>query len=151
MIYRNFLNVLEFRVGDVRNYADVCASIKNADIVVNAAALKQVPTCEYFPGQAVLTNCIGASNIVRAIEENAYPVQTVVGVSTDKACKPVNVMGMTKAIQERLFIRANIDAPETRFVCVRYGKQGDFVNYVDGANIGGFIKVADAMLDQGVV
>jgi UDP-glucose 4-epimerase len=121
VIYRNFINVLEFRIGDVRNYADVCSAIKNADIVVNAAALKQVPSCEYFPTQAVLTNCIGAANIVRAIEENGYPVDTVVAISTDKACKPVNVMGMTKSIQERIFTAANILNPKTRFICVRYG------------------------------
>ncbi len=120
-IYRNFINTLEFRIGDVRNYADVCSAIKSADIVVNAAALKQVPACEYFPGQAILTNCIGAMNIVQAIQENDYPVQTVIGVSTDKACKPVNVMGMTKAIQERIFTAANILNRKTSFICVRYG------------------------------
>jgi len=121
VIYRNFMNVLEFRIGDVRNYHDICSAIKEADIVVNAAALKQVPACEYFPAQAVLTNCTGAVNIVRAIEENDYPVETVVGISTDKACKPVNVMGMTKSIQERIFTSANILNPNTRFICVRYG------------------------------
>ncbi len=121
VIYRNFMNVLEFRIGDVRNYADMCSAVKQADIVVNVAALKQVPACEYFPTQAVLTNCIGATNLVRAIEENGYPVETVVGISTDKACKPVNVMGMTKSIQERIFISANILNPGTRFICVRYG------------------------------
>ncbi len=121
VIYRNFNNVLVFRIGDVRSYSDVCAAIKKVDIVVNAAALKQVPTCEYFPVQAVLTNCMGAANIVRAIEENGYPVETVVGVSTDKACKPVNVMGMTKSVQERIFTAANISMPQTRFICVRYG------------------------------
>jgi len=71
VIYRNFMSVLEFRIGDVRNYSDVCSALKDADIVINAAALKQVPACEYFPHQAVLTNCIGASNIVRAIRENS--------------------------------------------------------------------------------
>lgn len=121
VIYDNFRNVLEFRIGDVRSYDDVCSAVKHADIVVNAAALKQVPTCEYFPIQALQTNCFGAYNIVRAIEENAYPVATVVGISTDKACKPVNVMGMTKAVQERIFAAANILNPKTRFICVRYG------------------------------
>jgi UDP-glucose 4-epimerase len=121
VIFNNFMNVLEFRIGDVRSYEDVCSAVKPADIVINAAALKQVPTCEYFPLQAVLTNCLGASNIVRAIEEQGYPVGTVVGISTDKACKPVNVMGMTKAVQERVFVAANILNPRTRFVCVRYG------------------------------
>lgn len=121
VIYRNFMNVLEFRIGDVRNYADVCSAVKDADIVINAAALKQVPACEYFPVQAVLTNCLGAANIVRAIEENGYPVDTVVAISTDKACKPINVMGMTKSLQERIITTANILNPKTRFICVRYG------------------------------
>jgi len=121
VIFRNFMSVLEFRIGDVRNYAEVCSAVKDADIVINAAALKQVPTCEYFPAQAILTNCLGAQNIVRAIEENSYPVGTVIGISTDKACKPVNVMGMTKSLQERIFIAANVLNRRTRFVCVRYG------------------------------
>ena len=121
IIYRNFMNVLEFRIGDVRSYPDVCAAVKDADIVVNAAAMKQVPTCEYFPMQAVLTNCFGPSNIMRAIQENSYPVDTVIAISTDKACKPINVMGMTKSIQERIVIAANILVPKTRFICVRYG------------------------------
>lgn len=121
IIYRNFMSVLEFRIGDVRNFDDVCAAVRNADIVVNAAALKQVPTCEYFPTQALLTNCMGPTNIIRAIQENGYPVETVVAISTDKACKPVNVMGMTKSIQERIFTSANILNPQTRFICVRYG------------------------------
>lgn len=121
VVYRNFMNLLEFRIGDIRNYADVCSAIKSADVVINAAALKQVPACEYFPVQAVMTNCMGAANIVRAIEENGYPVNTVVAISTDKACKPINVMGMTKALQERIIITANILNPKTRFICVRYG------------------------------
>ena len=121
VIYRNSQSVLEFRIGDVRNYADACSAIRGVDIVINAAALKQVPTCEYFPQQAVSTNCDGAYNIVRALREHDYPVETVLGVSTDKACEPVNVMGMTKAIQERIFLSANLLVPRTRFICVRYG------------------------------
>jgi FlaA1/EpsC-like NDP-sugar epimerase len=121
VIYENFRHVLEFRIGDVRDYADVCRSLRDADIVVNAAALKQVPTCEYFPEQAVLTNCMGAANISRVVLEHDYQVETVVGISTDKACKPVNVMGMTKAIQERILIASNLLASGTRFVGVRYG------------------------------
>jgi UDP-glucose 4-epimerase len=121
VIFNNFRNVLEFRIGDVRDYADVCSALKEADIVVNAAALKQVPTCEYFPMQAIATNCLGAANIVRAIHENGYPVQRVVAISTDKACKPVNVMGMSKSLQERIFISANVLNRTTCFICVRYG------------------------------
>ncbi len=121
IIYRNFEQLLEFRIGDVRDFHSVSSVCRNADVVFNAAALKQVPSCEYFPYEAVRTNIGGPENIVRAIREHHLPVETVVGVSTDKACKPVNVMGMTKAIQERVFIRANLDCPETRFICVRYG------------------------------
>lgn len=121
IIFNNFKNLLTFVIGDVRDYSDVCSILRQADIVINAAALKQVPTCEYFPEQAMLTNCMGAYNITRAIREHGYPVETVVGVSTDKAAKPVNAMGMTKAIQERIFIAANILSEKTKFVCVRYG------------------------------
>ncbi|MCC6532426.1 MAG: polysaccharide biosynthesis protein [Burkholderiales bacterium] len=121
VIYRNFMQTLEFRIGDVRDYRALCSAVRHADIVVNAAALKQVPSCEYFPSEALFTNCIGAQNLVRAIDENAFPVETVVAVSTDKACKPINVMGMTKALQERIFVAANILSRNTRFVGVRYG------------------------------
>lgn len=121
IIYNNFVNLLEFRIGDVRNYADVYSALKGVDVVVNAAALKQVPSCEYFPHQALMTNCIGPYNIVRAILEGNLPVETAVSISTDKACKPVNVMGMTKALQERIFTSAGIDNKNTRFICVRYG------------------------------
>ncbi len=121
VIYNNFQRILEFRIGDVRDYHAVCSLLRGVDVVVNAAALKQVPSCEYFPYEAVQTNIAGPENLIRAIRENELPVQTVVGVSTDKACKPVNVMGMTKAIQERVFISANLTLHDTRFVCVRYG------------------------------
>lgn len=121
VIYNNFDQLVEFRIGDVRDYHSVAAAVKDADVVFNAAALKQVPSCEYFPYEAVKTNIGGPENIVRVIREHGVPVETVVGISTDKACKPVNVMGMTKAIQERVFLSANVASPRTRFICVRYG------------------------------
>ena len=121
IIYRNSERVLNFVLGDVRDYHSIAAALSEADIVFNAAALKQVPACEYFPWEATKTNIVGAENIVRAIKQQRLPVETVVGISTDKACKPVNVMGMTKAIQERIFISANLSCPDTRFVCARYG------------------------------
>jgi FlaA1/EpsC-like NDP-sugar epimerase len=121
IVYRNFSELLTFVIGDVRDYHSVASVLRTADVVVNAAALKQVPTCEYFPYEAVQTNITGPENIIRAIRENGLAIETVVGVSTDKACKPVNVMGMTKAIQERVFTSANLTCPDTRFVCVRYG------------------------------
>ena len=121
VIYTNSQQLLNFRIGDVRDYAAIRAAIEHTDIVINAAALKQVPSCEYFPVEAVQTNVMGAANLVRAIRESGARVETVVGISTDKACKPVNVMGMTKALMERIFAEANLECPSTRFVCVRYG------------------------------
>ncbi|MBK9156271.1 MAG: polysaccharide biosynthesis protein [Chloracidobacterium sp.] len=121
VIYHKAEDILDFRIGDVRDYPAVVAALRDVDVVFHAAALKQVPSCEYFPFEAVLTNIHGAQNVVRAIRENRMPVSTVIGISTDKACKPINVMGMTKALQERVFVEANRDSPETRYVCVRYG------------------------------
>jgi UDP-glucose 4-epimerase len=121
VIYDNFARLIEFRIGDIRDYHSVCSVLREADIVINAAALKQVPSCEYFPFEAARTNILGPENIIRAIGENNLKVETVVGVSTDKACKPVNAMGISKALQERIFIAANVTLPQTRFVCVRYG------------------------------
>ncbi len=121
VIYENFRRKLEFRIGDVRDFHSVAAALRDADMVFNAAALKQVPTCEYFPFEAVRTNVEGPENIVRAIRDLRLPMETIVGVSTDKATKPVNVMGMTKALQERIFARANLELPSTRAVIVRYG------------------------------
>lgn len=121
VIYRNSQELLHFRIGDVRDYSAVLRAVREADVVFHAAALKQVPTCEYFPFEAVLTNVVGPHNVVRAIQENDNSVELVVGISTDKACKPVNVMGMTKALQERILVEANTACPHTRFLCVRYG------------------------------
>jgi UDP-glucose 4-epimerase len=121
VIFHNFERALEFVIGDVRDYGSLAAVCARADIIFNAAALKQVPSCEYFPYEAVRTNIEGAENIVRAVRELRLPVEAVIGISTDKACKPVNVMGMTKALQERVFVAANLSCPGTRWVCARYG------------------------------
>ncbi len=121
IIYDNFTRMLKFQIGDVRDERAVVRALRGIDIVFNAAALKQVPTCEYFPFEAVQTNINGAENIVRAINSRLASVETVVGISTDKAVKPVNVMGMTKSIQERIFARANLDTDSTRYVLARYG------------------------------
>lgn len=112
---------VEFQIGDVRDYNSVATAVRGIDYVFNAAALKQVPACEYNAYEAVRTNIEGAENIISAIENQRYPTVAVIGISTDKACKPVNVMGMTKAIQERLFLSARSRCPNTKFVCVRYG------------------------------
>ncbi|MDD5590362.1 MAG: polysaccharide biosynthesis protein [Dehalococcoidales bacterium] len=114
-------DVLNFCIGDVRDYESVVRVVKKADVIINAAALKQVPIGEYFPFESVKTNILGAQNIIRAILETENNVETMLAVSTDKACKPVNTYGMCKAIQERLVVEANLICPKTRFICVRYG------------------------------
>jgi FlaA1/EpsC-like NDP-sugar epimerase len=121
IIYNNSKQKLDFHIGDIRDFHSVAAVLNDADMVFNAAALKQVPNCEYFPFEAVQTNILGPENIVRAIQQHKLNIELVVGISTDKACKPINVMGMTKALQERVFIQANLRCPHTCFVCVRYG------------------------------
>jgi len=119
--YRDYARTLEFKIGDVRDYSAVLAAVSRADVVFHAAALKQVPSCEYAPDEAVQTNVIGAINVVRAILSPSSNVTLAMAISTDKACKPVNVMGMTKALQERVFVTANLSQTKTRFMCVRYG------------------------------
>lgn len=121
IIYRTAKDVLRFTIGDVRDADSVSKAVATADVIFHAAALKQVPSCEYHPIEAVMTNVMGADNVVRAVRKRAGAVSHVVGISTDKACKPVNVMGMTKALQERVFVEANIHEPDTSFSCVRYG------------------------------
>src|SRR3989442_556014 len=121
VIYRDSERRVRFVIGDVRSYADLRRNVDRADVIFHAAALKQVPTCEYFASAAVDTNVYGAVNLVRAVREAPAGAKTIVGVSTDKACKPVNVMGMTKAIQERVLAEANLEAHGARFVNVRYG------------------------------
>ncbi len=121
VIYQHARDLLTFRIGDVRDFSTLVEAVADADLVIHAAALKQVPTCEYFPVEAVKTNVLGAEALVRATVAAGGRVEAVIGISTDKACKPINVMGMTKAVMERILIEANLRQPETRFACVRYG------------------------------
>jgi len=153
VMYHNFERTLQFKIGDVRDFHSIAQALTNVDIVFNAAALKQVPACEYFPYEAVRTNIEGAENIVRAIKELRPNIETVVAISTDKACKPTNVMGMTKAIQERIFLTANIDCPKTRFVAVRYGNvlasRGSVVPlFLDQIQAGGPITLTDKKMTR---
>jgi len=110
----------EFRyiLGDVRDLHRTEEAMKDIDIVFHAAALKQVPDNELHPMEAVKTNIIGAHNVRQAAIKN--DVEKVVFVSTDKAVKPVNVMGMSKAIQERIFVAPEFEC-DTKFMGVRYG------------------------------
>lgn len=113
---------LTFFIGDVRDRDRLYRAFQaNVDIVVHAAALKQVPACEYNPFEAIRTNIIGAQNIIDAAIDCGVP--KVLALSTDKAVNPVNLYGATKLCAERLFIQGNAYAgsKESRFSCVRYG------------------------------
>jgi len=112
---------LRFFIGDVRDKDRLYRAMNNVDIVVHAAALKQVPTCEYNPIEAVRTNIDGAANVIDAAIDNG--VEKVMAISTDKAVHPVNLYGATKLVSEKLFVQANAYAGEkkTKFSCVRYG------------------------------
>ncbi len=112
---------LRFIIGDVRIKESLKSAMRDVDIVFHAAALKQVPSCEYNVFESVRTNIIGAHNVIESAKEEN--IEKVIAISTDKAVEPVNVMGMCKAIQERLFVSANLhkDGKRTVFACVRYG------------------------------
>ena len=113
------LDKIQFLIGDVRDYERIHSVTKGIDIIFHAAALKQVPSVEAHPYEAVKTNIIGAFNVVTAAV--AQKVKNVIAVSTDKAVKPVNAMGMTKALQEKLILSDEITKDKTIFCCVRYG------------------------------
>jgi len=117
--FKEYSDILEFMFGDVREYPIVFEVMKDINIVYHAAALKHVPMGESHPFEVVKTNIIGAENVRQAAIENN--VDVVVAISTDKAVKPVNVMGMTKAIQERIMLNPANGKWPTKFICVRYG------------------------------
>lgn len=112
--YSNF----KYIVGDIRDYERIKEAMKGIDIVFNAAALKQVPSCEMWPEEAIKTNTLGALNVCRAAIENN--IDCVIGLSTDKAVKPINAMGMSKALMEKIICSFGKRFDKS-FCCVRYG------------------------------
>lgn len=112
---------IRFYVGDIRDKSSLKHVIQGSDIVMNLAALKHIPPYEYMPLEAIKTNLLGVQNIVDTILNIKNNVEVFLQISTDKACKPVNVYGMTKALAERVVIGANQLNSPTSFLCVRYG------------------------------
>ena len=116
--YKN--SKLKFIIGDIRDSSSIKYAFKNVDYVFHAAALKQVPSCEFYPIEAVNTNIIGASNVIDASFENQ--VKKIVLLSTDKSVNPINVMGMTKSIMESLALaKVKMNISNTKIVITRYG------------------------------
>ncbi len=118
---RKFYNnsKLKFFLGDVRDYRSLKSAMKNVDYVFHAAALKQVPSCEFHPMEAIKTNILGTENLLdAAIEEN---VKKVVCLSTDKAVYPINAMGMSKAMMEKIIVSKSRESNNTQICITRYG------------------------------
>ena len=152
---------LRYFIGDVRDADRLRRAFHGVDIVVHAAALKQVPACEYNPIEAVNTNILGARNIIEAAIDQG--VKRVIALSTDKAVSPVNMYGATKLVAEKLFVQGNSYAGglQTRFACVRYGNvvgsRGSVIPLFREQRASGRLTVTDPRmtrfwitLDQGV-
>ena len=110
---------IKFYIGDVRELASVKSAMVGVDYVFHAAALKQVPSCEFFPMEAVRTNVIGTDNVLTAAIEAG--VECVICLSTDKAAYPINAMGITKAIEEKVAVAKSRNSGKTKICCTRYG------------------------------
>ena len=110
---------IKFYIGDVRDLQSVRAAMLGVDYIFHAAALKQVPSCEFFPMEAVRTNVIGTENVLTAAIEEG--VESVICLSTDKAAYPINAMGITKAIEEKVAVAKSRMSGKTKICCTRYG------------------------------
>ena len=112
---------VKFYIGDVRDRDSLNAAIKDVDFIFHAAALKQVPSCEFFPLEAVKTNILGTDNVLTVAQESE--VKRVVVLSTDKAAYPINAMGMSKALMEKVMVAKSriLDSQKTIFCGTRYG------------------------------
>lgn len=110
---------IKFYIGDVRDLQSVKSAIHGVDYIFHAAALKQVPSCEFFPMEAVRTNVIGTENVLTAAIEEG--VESVICLSTDKAAYPINAMGITKAVEEKVAVAKSRMSGKTKICCTRYG------------------------------
>ena len=112
-------NKIKFYIGDVRNKSTLKTAMRGVDYIFHAAALKQVPSCEFFPMEAVKTNVIGTDNVLdAAIDEH---VKCVICLSTDKAAYPINAMGISKALEEKIAVAKSRSSLDTKICCTRYG------------------------------
>ena len=117
--YPDVAHKIKFYIGDVRSLESVRSAMPGTDYIFHAAALKQVPSCEFFPMEAVRTNVIGTDNVLTAAIENN--VGAVICLSTDKAAYPINAMGITKAIEEKIAVAKSRNSHNTKICCTRYG------------------------------
>lgn len=117
--YPDMAHKIKFYIGDVRSLESCRSAMPGTDYIFHAAALKQVPSCEFFPMEAVRTNVIGTDNVLTAAIESG--VKSVICLSTDKAAYPINAMGITKAIEEKVAVAKSRYSNQTKICCTRYG------------------------------
>lgn len=144
---------LRYLIGDVRDKERLSRAMDGVDIVIHAAALKQVPACEYNPIEAVKTNIDGSKNVINCALDNG--VERVMAISTDKAVHPVNLYGATKMVAEKLFVQANAyagDQKGTKFSCVRYGNvigsRGSVVPLFKDQKLTGKLTITDERMTR---
>ena len=145
-------DVMRFFIGDVRDEPRLRKAMEGVEIVIHAAALKQVPACEYNPFEAVRTNILGAENVINASLANA--VHRVIALSTDKAAAPINLYGATKLASDKLFVAANNHRGERdiKFAAVRYGNvmgsRGSVIPFFMDRRASGVLPVTDARMTR---
>ena len=142
---------IKFFIGDVRNLQSCRNAMPGVDYIFHAAALKQVPSCEFFPMEAVKTNVIGTDNILAAAIE--YKVGAVICLSTDKAAYPINAMGITKAIEEKIAVAKSRYSGDTKICCTRYGNvmasRGSVIPlWIDQMKAGNDITITDPYMTR---
>lgn len=151
--YPEFAEKIKFYIGDVRNIDSIRPAMVGVDYIFHAAALKQVPSCEFFPMEAVRTNVIGTENVLTAAIEAG--VKNVVCLSTDKAAYPVNAMGTSKAMMEKVIVAKSrtVDSAKTKICCTRYGNvmcsRGSVIPlWIDQIRTGNPITITDGSMTR---
>lgn len=149
--FPEYSDKINFYVGDVRDIQSVKSAMHGVDYIFHAAALKQVPSCEFFPLEAVKTNVIGTDNVLTAAIEEG--VQAVICLSTDKAAYPVNAMGTSKAMMEKVIVAKSRAAKKTKICCTRYGNvmcsRGSVIPlWIDQIKAGNPITITDPSMTR---
>lgn len=149
--YPDVANKIKFYIGDVRSLESCRAAIPGTDFIFHAAALKQVPSCEFFPMEAVRTNIIGTDNVLTAAIESG--VKAVICLSTDKAAYPINAMGISKALEEKVAVAKSRQSKATKICCTRYGNvmcsRGSVIPlWIDQIRKGGNITITEPSMTR---
>lgn len=149
--FPKYADKIKFYIGDVRDLSSVKEAMHGVDYVFHAAALKQVPSCEFFPMQAVQTNVIGTDNVLTAAIDEG--VECVICLSTDKAAYPINAMGITKAVEEKVAVAKSRNSGKTKICCTRYGNvmcsRGSVIPlWIDQIKSGNPITITDGSMTR---